>query len=136
LKRLLTALLLFPLLLSACMYEASNQNEATQMVDQWHKAYQTGDWDKVVADYDTKFFKETSKESWLQHLQSFTEKFGPLKDVHQVFQQKDPRFRGDYYIYGYTLIFDHGRADETITILKKLNEDELLIAGHIIKDKK
>lgn len=135
-KRLLPILLILPLfLLSSCMYDAADQGSASKIVQQWHEAYKNGNWEQVLAPYDKTFFKEQTKDEWLKHLHSFTERFGPLKDIHPVFEQKDPRFRGDYYVYGFTLIFDHGRADETVTVFKALEKDNLVIAGHIIRDK-
>lgn len=119
--------------LSGCLYDASQQQEASEVVQQLHDAaFKSHDLDKALAMYDASFFKEHAKDAWRQKLASISKGYGALKEVHPLFQQKDPRFRGDYYIFGNRLVFENGTLKETITVLKAIESDHLTIAGHLL----
>ena len=133
-KRLLISLLLLPPLLFGCsMYNASNQSEADKMVGQYHEALKAKQWDTLLALYDPAFSKEHDRHAWQQELNTLFDQYGALNEIRQTFSQKDPRFRGDYYIYGYRLAFDKAMISETITVFKGLETDKLTIAGHILE---
>jgi len=132
-KRLITLCLLLLLPAGCSIYEASDQPAADQLVTRYHDALQNKQWDSLLALYDPGFFKEQSRDGWQHKLETLFETYGELKRARQTFAQKDPRFRGDYYIYGYRLVFDKRTIDETITIFKGIESEKLTIAGHVIK---
>ncbi|MDX8406673.1 MAG: hypothetical protein R8K50_11065 [Mariprofundus sp.] len=134
-KRLFTILILLPLFfISGCStYNASNQSEADQIVSQYHASFKANQWASVLALYEPSFFETHSRDAWKQELNNLFSRYGALTEVRQTFTQKDPRFRGDYYIYGFRLVFDKGIISETITVFKGLETDKLTIAGHILK---
>jgi len=133
-KKLLSIFVLLSLLVSACsIYEASNQPEADKLVAQYHAALKAKDWDTLLSFYEPSFFKEHSKKVWQHKLMNLSERYGALKSTRQTFAKKDPRYRGDYYIYGYRLVFEKKTLDELITVFKGLEADKLTIAGHVIK---
>jgi len=132
-KRLLISLLLLPLLFGCSMYDASNKSEADQMVGQYHDALKAKQWETLLTLYDPDFFKEHDRHAWQQELSKMFDQYGALNEIRQTFTQKDPRFRGDYYIYGYRLAFDKATISETITVFKGLETDKLTIAGQILE---
>jgi len=135
-KRLFTlSIALLLLLLSGCMYDAADEGQASRIVDQWHAAFKAKEWDKAFALYDKSFLAEHPREAWQQHLAQLTDRFGALKDIRPTFQQKDPRFRGDYYMFGFVLVFEKGTATETVTVFKGIENDKLTIAGQMIQPK-
>ncbi|WP_238701091.1 hypothetical protein [Mariprofundus erugo] len=131
-KKLFALLMLLPLFFTACSYEAADQGGADQLVNRYHEAYKTGDWETLLACYDESFFQTHSRNAWQSTLTALTERFGPIREFHQMYSQKDPRYRGDYYMYGYRILFDHGSATETLTIFQGIEEKKLAIAGHVI----
>jgi len=134
LKRLFIALFfILPLFVNGCIYDASNQVEADQLVSQYHDALKANDLDAVLALYGPEFFKDHSSTGWRHTLAALHERYGSLKQARQAFTQKDHRYRGDYYIYGYTLVFEKGTISEVITVFKGIENDKLTIAGHVFK---
>lgn len=121
------------LLMPACSYKATNQEEADQLVASWHKSIQQGNFDTLPNFYDASFFKEHPQNAWKAYWIQLVSKYGPLREVHQTFSQKDARYRGDYYMYGFKLVFDHGTAKETITVFKGIEQDKVMIVGHFIE---
>jgi len=133
-KHLLITFFLLPLFVSGCsVYDASNQSEADQLVSQYHDSLKAEDWSRLLSLYDPGFFKVHSRDSWQQRLTALHARYGALKTVQQTFSQKDSRYRGDYYIYGFKLVFEKGRTSEILTIFKGIESDKLTIAGHVIK---
>jgi len=132
-KKLLSAFV-FVLFVSGCsIYEASNQPEADQLVSQYHAAFKAKDWDTVLSFYEPSFFKQHTRVVWQRKLMQLSEQYGALKSVRQTFAKKDPRYRGDYYIFGYRLVFEKKSLNELITVFKALESNKLTIAGHVIK---
>ncbi|HXH71384.1 MAG TPA: hypothetical protein VNI58_01025 [Mariprofundaceae bacterium] len=136
-KRLRALLLVLPLLfsLNACLYNSGDETQAEQLVKQWHDAFKAKNWDAAFALYDKSFYNDHPRDAWLTELKSLGDTYGALKDIRPVFHQKNARLRGDYYIYGFHLIFEKGSAAETITVFKALESDKLTIAGHMIQPK-
>jgi hypothetical protein len=122
--------------MTGCLYDANNQSEADQLVNRYHTLLKAGDVDGILALYNDVFFAEHNRKAWRAALLKQQKEYGVLQQVRQVYTQKDPRFRGDYYIYGYTLVFEHGKVSETITVFKGIEDDTLTIAGHTLKVKK
>ncbi|MDQ6992210.1 MAG: hypothetical protein Q9M31_01945 [Mariprofundus sp.] len=123
------------LIISGCsLYAASDQAGADQLVGQYHKAFKAKQWDSLLSLYDPSFFKQHSRDGWRDALAALSDRYGVLKQVHQSYAQKDPRFRGDYYIYGYRLLFEKKTINETITVFKGIESDKLTIAGHVLKE--
>jgi len=138
-QRLLTplfALILLPLILGGCMTEANQSDEAGQIVATVHKGFESRNWDAVMPLYDELFYKQHPHNRWRQHLEEITRPLGALKQIKPTFQQNDPRFRGDFYLYGFLLQFEHGSISETLTIYKGLDKDHMTISGHQLKLKR
>ncbi|MDQ6978776.1 MAG: hypothetical protein Q9M09_01215 [Mariprofundaceae bacterium] len=135
-KTIISVCLLCTVFMSACMYDASNQPEADQLVHRYHTALKAENWDAVLALYNPVFFKERNRKGWRVKLLEQQKKYGTLQHVRQTYSQKDPRYSGDFYIYGYTLIFERGTVAETLTIFKGLQDNALGIVGHTLKAKK
>lgn len=134
-KRLFITLLLLPLL-SGCLTEANQGEEANQIVTTVHRAFQSGDWQQVMPLYDEHFLKTHTAQQWQKHLTTMLQPLGALKNIKPTFQHKDPRFRGDFYIYGFLLQFEHGSISETLTIYKGVDKDRMTITGHDLKLRK
>lgn len=136
-KRLCTLLLVLPLLftLNGCMYDSSKEVQAEQIVKEWHTAFKAKDWKSAFALYDKSFYKDHPKDAWQTELKSLLKTYGALKEVRPTFKQKNARLRGDYYIFGFHMIFEKGSAAETITVFRALESDKLTIAGQIIQPK-
>jgi len=124
------------LVMSGCITEANQQGEANQIVNKMHAAMQTADWDAVLALYDKPFFDGHDKSSWRDILASMPTRFGKLKDIKKSFAQKDPRYSGEFYIYGFKLIFERGVVHETVTVFQSVKRAEkMAITGHLFKYK-
>lgn len=134
-KKYIAAILLLPLL-SGCLTQANQSTEAEQIVNQVHQAFRDHHWDTVLPLYDKKFFQSRSKEQWQETLQQMTKNLGALKKVQPTFQQKDPRFGGDFYLFGSLLKFERGTVSETLTIYQGIDADRMTISGHLLKPRK
>ena len=136
-KQFFTILLLLPtLLLGGCLTEANQGDEAAKIVTAVHDAFKTGNWDKVMPLYEDQFLHLHPAAAWQASMRSLTAPLGALKNIKPTFQQKDPRFRGDFYLYGYLLQFEHGSVSETLTIYKGVDKDHMTISGHQLKLKR
>ncbi len=127
---------LLPVLLAGCLTEANQEVEAGQIVSTVHKGFQTGVWDKVMPLYDKQFLRIHPASIWQQKMTSLIQPLGKLTSIKSTFQHKDPRFRGDFYLYGFLLHFEHGTISETLTIYKGVDKDRMTISGHQLKLKK
>ncbi|HXJ16829.1 MAG TPA: hypothetical protein VNM68_06490 [Candidatus Polarisedimenticolia bacterium] len=135
-KRLSKLLLAFLLLLglNGCI-EAEYQGQATQLVEQWHNAFKAGDMDTAFSLYDKGFLADHPRITWEKKLLGLTQSYGALKEIRPTFQRKDPSVAGDYYVFGFILVFEKGSASETLTVFKSLKDDKLSIAGQTIQPK-
>ena len=137
-KRLFIYLLILPTLsiLSGCLTQANQGGEAGDIVKQVHQAFKDHNWDAIMPLYDKKFFQNRSKEQWLKELKQMTAALGPLKSVQPTFQQKDPRFGGDFYLFGSLLKYEHASLSETLTIYQGIDAEHMTISGHLLKLRK
>jgi len=138
-KRFFARILLFPLLLvllAGCLTEANQGAEAGQIVSTVHKGFQTGVWDAVMPLYDEQFLRIHPANTWQQKMTALIQPLGALTNIKSTFQHKDPRFRGDFYLYGFLLHFEHGTISETLTIYKGVDKDRMTISGHQLKLKR
>jgi len=138
-KRFFTGILLFPFiltLLTGCLTEANQGDEAGQIVSTVHKGFQTGNWVDVMPLYDKQFYKMHPLDSWQKKMTALIQPLGALKNIKPTFQHKDPRFRGDFYLYGFLLHFEKGTISETLTIYKGVDKERMTISGHQLKLKK
>jgi outer membrane protein assembly factor BamD (BamD/ComL family) len=124
------------LLLTACLYDANKQESADKLVKELHQEMMKPNWDGAMKLYGEEFFKRTPREAWQRKLAAMEAELGPLQEAHKSFSQKDPRYSGDFYIYGYRLHFAKGRAEETVTIMRPLDKEKLFIVGHTFKQGK
>jgi len=124
------------LVMGGCITEANQQGEANQIVKKMHMAMQTEDWDTALGLYDQSFFEGHDKSAWRALLASIPQRFGKLKAIKKSFAQKDPRYSGEFYIYGFKLIFERGAVHETVTVFQSVKRDEkMTITGHLFKYK-
>jgi len=138
-KRFFVRLLLLPLLLSmlaGCLIEANQGEEADQIVSTVHKGFQTGNWQEMMPLYDEQFLRIHRPKAWQQKMTALTKPLGALKNIKSTFQHNDPRFRGDFYLYGFLLQFENGTISETLTIYKGVDKERMTISGHELRLKK
>ncbi|MDQ6988158.1 MAG: hypothetical protein Q9M25_10180 [Mariprofundaceae bacterium] len=121
------------MLLAGCLTQANQQGEADKIVAKMHAAIQTGDWDSALALYGDDFFAGRGKENWRETLASMPVRLGKLVEIKPSFAQKDPRFGGDFYIYGFRLFFERGVVRETLTVFTGLERKKMLVTGHLLK---
>lgn len=129
-------LFLAAVLLSGCLTEANQGNEASEIVATVHQGFKSGNWDTVMPLYDELFYKTHPLSQWKRKLNELTQPLGALKNIKPTFQQNDPRFRGDFYLYGFLLQFERGSISETLTIYKGLDKERMTISGHQLKLKR
>ncbi|MDQ6993571.1 MAG: hypothetical protein Q9M31_08845 [Mariprofundus sp.] len=134
-KKILILLMLLPFL-SGCLNQANQGNEANKLVSTAHEAIQTNHWDKVIPLYDQAFLKLHQPAAWKKEVTLLTAPLGKLTNIKPTFEQHDPRFGGDFYLYGFILQFEHGSITETLTIYKAVNKEHMTISGHILKIKR
>jgi len=135
LARIFLLSLLLPLL-TGCLTEANQEDEAGQIVSTVHQGFQTGSWDKVMPLYDEQFLRIHPAATWQQKMTSLIQPLGALTSIKSTFLHKDPRFRGDFYLYGFLLHFEHGTISETLTIYKGVDKERMTISGHQLKLKR
>jgi len=131
-KRIAFTLLL--LAVTACA-AADQSEDAQKVVQQLHQDMIKQDWQHAIGLYDKDFLAEHPPKLWQAKLGSLVARFGKLNKVIPVFMQKDPRLRGDFYVYGFRLEFANGRVQETITVFKGVRSDRMVISGHVFKHK-
>jgi len=85
------------------------------------------------AQYATAFIDTHSKDKWKEKWLGMIQNLGEVRQFRPLYSQKDARYRGDYYMYGYMVDFERGKAKETITIFKGIEQDEISIVGHVIQ---
>lgn len=132
-KRILPALLIPLFMLGACLQVADQKEAADQLVEKFHQAMLNNDWQQASDYIHPEFFKQTAKESWISSMQSLVEKHGNIQSFKLQTMQKDPRFRGDFYIYIYSIKFADTSASETITVYRSVEDNSMTIQGHMIK---
>jgi len=123
-------------LLSGCLTQADQQQEADQIINKLHQAIQEKQWDTAAQLFNPDFFKTESKRHWQQKLNTLQSKLGKIINFQIVSKSKDPRFGGDFYIYITSIRHEHGFSHETVTIIKSLDDKPLAIAGYLIKAQK
>ena len=122
-------------MLSTCRTKADQKSEADQMVKSLHTAIQKHHWDAAAKLFDPNYFKQYPKDVWIKQFNNALQELGEIKSFNLSSQQKDPRFGGDFYIYIITITHTHGISHETITLLKPINGDPMLITGYQFKAK-
>lgn len=121
------------ILLSGCVTQADQQQEADKIISKLHQAIQQKQWDTATQLFNPDFFKTGSKQQWQRHLNSLQNKLGKITDFHISSKSKDPRFGGDFYIYITSVRHEHGFSHETVTVFKSLDDKPLAISGYLIK---
>jgi len=129
----LCATLCIALLLAGCLTQANQQDEADKVAQQMHTAVQSQNLDAAMALYGNIFFTGHDKAAWRDKLAALHERFGALHEIKPGFFQKDPRFSGDFYIYGFKLFFERGVVHETLTVFKGINQEGMTVTGHLFK---
>lgn len=133
-KKPLLSLALF-LVLPACLIQAGDEAKAQAMVDRLYRALEARDWDAALALYGTEFFRQTSPEAWRARLADLQSRLGPIQGRELIFKQKDAKFRYDAYIFAYLVRYKHGKTEETLTIFKPVDAEEMAIVAHHILEK-
>ncbi|OIO69539.1 MAG: hypothetical protein CO186_10230 [Zetaproteobacteria bacterium CG_4_9_14_3_um_filter_49_83] len=122
-----------PIALGACSYAANEQPAADQLVQRLHQNVKTQDFEAMTELYDESFFKAQDRQAWQKKWQGFAQQFGTLEEIRPIFSQRDARYRGDYYIYGFKLVFARGSLHETISVFKGIEGGSLSIMGHVVE---
>jgi len=128
------ALLLF--MLGGCLTEANQGGEADAIVKTVHQGFKSGNWKDVMPLYDQQFLNIHPASIWQRKLAALVQPLGKLKHIKQTFNHNDPRFGGDFYMYGFLLQFEHGTISETLTIYDAVNKKHMTISGHELKLKR
>ncbi len=128
-------LIIVTMLLAGCLTTADQMPEAEALVETLHKGMVQEDWDAIMPLYAKAFFKSQTPEMWRERLAEQAQSYGHLRDIKPTFRQKDPRFRGDFYIFGYLLKFERGTVRETVTVYKGVDKERMEISGHLLKPK-
>ncbi|WP_018294529.1 hypothetical protein [Mariprofundus ferrooxydans] len=122
-----------PMLLGACSYAANEQPAADKVVERLHQTVRNHDFDAMLELYNESFFEAYDRRAWQKKWQGFEQQLGALEEVRPIFSQNDARYRGDYYIYGFMLVFARGKLRETISVFKGIEGDKLSIMGHVVE---
>jgi len=130
--RLLTVIFTL-FMLPACMTQADKQQDSDTLLHQLHQTMQMQQWEQAAKLYDPSFFQNQPQYAWKKNMQDLQQSLGKMVSFHVSSKSKDPRFSGDFYIYIVSIEHEHGFSNETVTILKKIDSDQLSIAGHQIK---
>ena len=123
-------------LLSGCITQADQQQEADKIINKFHQTIQQGQWDAAIKLFNQEFFKTEPKQHWQQQFSLLEKKLGKITGFHTVSKSKDPRFGGDLYIYIVSVRHEHGFSHETVTLVKSLDDQPLAISGYQIKAQK
>lgn len=103
------------------------------MVDRLYTALQHRDWDTALNMYGKDFYKGTSRQAWLQHLQSVQKRLGEMRGHTKSFMQRQSKYySSDVYIFGYSVRFAKGETEDSITIYQPPEGKKMFIAGHRI----
>jgi len=129
-------LIALTMLLSGCLTTADQMPEAEALVKTLHQGMTQEDWDAIIPLYAKDFFASRTPDMWRETLQKQAKTYGHLRDIKPTFRQKDPRFRGDFYIFGYLLKFERGTVRETVTVYQGVDKDRMEITGHLLKPKR
>ncbi|RLL52863.1 hypothetical protein D8Y20_06335 [Mariprofundus sp. EBB-1] len=120
-------------LLPSCLIQADNQQQADTLLKQFHQAIQSQDWNTAKTLFEPSFFATTPKDAWQKSMEDLQSSLGEILSFNISSKSKDPRFSGDFYIYIVSIQHEHGFSNETVTILKNIDNDQLSIAGHQFK---
>lgn len=123
------------LLLGGCQKGPEGPNQAAILINAMHDAIKTQNWDEAKPLYGKRFFARTTWADWREKLDSLHKRFGTLNDVKVVFEQKNPRLGGDFFIYGFKLMFERGVVHETLTVYHKDGGDRLFVTEQLFKYK-
>jgi len=126
---ILTCLFLLP----SCLTQADNQQQADALLNQFHQAIQMQQWNAAQKLFDPSFFVSSPKAAWQKNMAETQHALGKIISFNISSRSKDPRFSGDFYIYIVAIQHEHGFSNETVTILKNIDNDQLSIAGHQFK---
>jgi len=120
-------------ILSGCITQADQQQQAEQILNKLHTAIQQQQWDTATKLFNPEFFKTEPKTHWQNHLKEIQNSLGKMTAFSIVSQTKDPRFAGDFYIYIVSVKHEHGFSHETVTIFKSLDDQPMMVSGYQIK---
>ncbi|MDX8408825.1 MAG: hypothetical protein R8J84_02090 [Mariprofundales bacterium] len=121
-------------ILSGCLYSAGHQQAADQLVTKLHQVIQQEAWNELPPFYDASFLQQNPAKILAKQWQNRIKKYGKVTKITLQSQQKDPRILGEYYLYSFILLFEHGVASETITVFKPERKEQLIITGHRIRE--
>ncbi|MDQ6968651.1 MAG: hypothetical protein Q9M14_08225 [Mariprofundaceae bacterium] len=120
-------------LLSGCLTQANQQQEADAIISKLHQAIQQQQWDVAIPLFNPDFFKTDPEQHWQHKFALLQKKLGKIIDFHTSSKSKDPRFGGDFYIYIVSVRHEHGFSHETVTLFKGLDDKPLAITGYQIR---
>ncbi len=123
-------------LLTSCLTQADKQLQADALLNQFHQAIQMQQWDAAQKLFDPSFFKSQPRAVWQKKMSDTQHSLGKILSFNISSKSKDPRFSGDFYIYTIAVQHEHGFSNETVTILKNIDNDHLSIAGHQTKTRR
>jgi len=116
------------LLVNACSPPPPADKAAANTVKAFYQALKNKDYGAVMNYYADDFFKNQSKDAWLEVLK----KRGDLQKVDVGHLQADTRFSGKFYIFQMHTVYSGEPKRETLTLVWSIEDNKLKIVGHML----
>jgi hypothetical protein len=136
---LLAVLLGVMLTLSACgqdeqrAHNVSTNPAVEAQAKALFEAIESGDEQRIVKQYDEKFFANRSPQEWLAKLKTLMAERGPMTAYHLRRSQADTRFSGKFYILEYNTVHSgRKRLHHVVTLLLPVEGGAMQLIGHKI----
>jgi hypothetical protein len=138
-RALLAVLLGVLLALSACdrdeqrAHNVSTNPAVEAQAKALFEAIESGDEQRIVKQYDEKFFANQSPQEWLAKLKALMAERGPMTGYHLRRSQADTRFSGKFYILEYNTVHSgRKRLHHVVTLLLPVEGGAMQLIGHKI----
>lgn len=97
------------------------------------EAIESGDEQRIIKQYDEKFFANQSPQAWLAKLKALMAERGPMMAYHLRRSQADTRFSGKFYILEYNTVHSgRKRLHHVVTLLLPVEGGAIQLIGHKI----
>jgi hypothetical protein len=97
------------------------------------EAIKSGDEQRIIKQYDEKFFANRSQREWLDKLKALMAERGPMTAYHLRRSQADTRFSGKFYILEYNSVHSgRKRLHHVVTLLLPVEGGDIQLIGHKI----
>lgn len=114
-------------------YTSSHQPQSDALVARLHDAIRHGAWEALPRIYDPSYLEQNDRREIARRWEELTRRFGPIRSFRLQASQHDARLQGEFYFYRYAVLFDHGSAEETITVYRSSRTGRLAVSGHRVE---